>query len=64
MEVTWNWFPAMAKECSRCGTIAYDNAPECDTCGRKYSGDVPRQAWVVLVVVAVLAMATTMYFIR
>ena len=55
---------SMAKECSRCGTVAYDDALECDTCGRKFFGDVSREKWLVLVVVAALAMATTMYLMR
>ena len=54
----------MAKECSKCGTVAYDDALECDTCGRKFYGDVPRESWLVLAVVAAIAMATTMYFMR
>lgn len=54
----------MAKECSKCGTIAYDDAGVCDTCGRKFYGEVPRQAWVLLALIAALAMATTMYFMR
>ena len=54
----------MAKECSKCGTVAYDDALACDTCGRRFYGEVPRQAWLVLAVVAAIAMATTMYLMR
>ena len=54
----------MAKECPKCRTIAYDEAAVCTKCGHKYSGDVPKPRWLWLVVAAVLALATTLYFLR
>jgi hypothetical protein len=53
----------MAKECRRCGTITYDEAPDCDTCGRKFSRDAYR-SWLMIALVAAVAMGIAIYLMR